>query len=910
MTEFAIENETTAWPDNLGVVRPVSARDPFVLSGPNRGWYVSCGEVHLFLHEVVDGLLQSSRIPLFSVEQGGLIVGFPPPQPTDSWVIAGTASLETSLVSFSLDTFHASLEHNQTRGEGLLRQWLQQLGQVAGEWSPTDGPEAGQDEAPLPARVEIDLANARFQRWALTLVEQTASDWQASFRRREQAKKNIMETAFATMKDTIEGTARFSFDPQADTVLNACNLVLNKLGVSGKAPLKNLPTISGLTNMERVRMIAENSGFRIRKIALDRGAWWQQNGTPMVAFKEEDDQAVALLPTDKQSYQAVEPQGRRTVRVDKSYAGTLQANALAFYRPFPAKSLGFVDLLKFSLHDGGWDIFSILAWGAVVALLAMIPPIATSQVFNAAIPHADRGLLLQMLVILVACGAASWAISVVQSLCIVRFTSRADYLTQAAVWDRLLSLPTAFFRDFSVGDLADRAMSITKIKQTISATVITGIITGIFSVTSVIMMLYYAWQLALTAVFLISCFAILSAVVAYLIFRHQVTLANKEGELSGLTLQLFSGIAKLRSTNAEKEAFLKWVTLFKQKKQAYRQSGIWQMSLQALGRNLQLFIMIALFWVYFIFLRGEVSGSKLSSGSFMAFYSAYGSFQAAVLALLQGVFITLHCVPQYRRLAPILAAEPEMAQDKPMADQIKGQIAVNNVSFRYSPEGPLIVTDVSMQVLPGQFVAIVGDSGSGKSTLLRLLLGFDFPEEGSILYDANDLTKIDLRGLRRQIGVVLQNGKILQGSIFENIVGGSALLTQEDAWEAARLAGCFDDIKAMPMGMHTVVTAGGGTLSGGQRQRIMIARAIVSRPKILFFDEATSALDNRTQKIVSDSLEQLQATRIVIAHRLSTIEHADRIYVLERGKLIEEGSYQELMDRKGSFANLAKRQLT
>lgn len=905
-----MENETTAWPGNLGVSRPVSAREPFLLSGGDRAWYVSRGEVHLFLHEVEDGLLKNSRIPLFSVEQGGLIIGFPPPLHDATWAIAGIASLETSLVSFSLDTFHATLADNPVRGEGLLRQWLQRLGQVEREKSPADASEDGQDEAPLLTRTDIDTANARFQGWALTLVEQTASDWQASFRRREQAKKNIMETAFATMKDTIEGTTRFSFDPQADTVLNACSLVLNKLGVSGKAPLKNIPAVPGLTNMERVRMIAENSGFRIRKIALDRGAWWQQNGTPMVAFKEEGDVAVALLPSDQQSYQAVEPEGRRMVTVNRSYAGTLQATALAFYRPFPLKPLGFFDLLKFSLHDSGWDIFAILAWGAVVALLAMIPPIATSQVFNAAIPHADRGLLLQMLVILIACGAASWAISVVQSICIVRFTSRADYLTQAAVWDRLLSLPTSFFRDFSVGDLADRAMSIAKIKQTISATVITGIITGIFSVTSVIMMLYYAWQLALTAVFLVSCFAILSAVVAYLIYRHQVALADKEGELSGLTLQLFSGIAKLRATNAEKEAFLKWVTLFKQKKQAYRQSGMWQMSLQALGRNLQLFIMIVLFFVYFIFLRGDLSGSKLSSGSFMAFYSAYGSFQAAVLALLQGVFITLHCVPQYRRLAPILVAEPEMSEDKPMADQMKGQIAVNNVSFRYSHDGPLILTDVSMQILPGQFVAIVGDSGSGKSTLLRLLLGFDFPEEGSILYDSNDLTKIDLRGLRRQIGVVLQNGKILQGSLFENIVGGSALLTQEDAWEAARLAGCFDDIKAMPMGMHTVVTAGGGTLSGGQRQRIMIARAIVSRPKILFFDEATSALDNRTQKIVSDSLEQLQATRVVIAHRLSTIEHADRIYVLERGQIIEEGSYQELIDHKGAFYNLAKRQLT
>lgn len=910
MTELAMENGKMNWPANLGVSRAVSAREPFALSGQDNCWYVERGEVHLFLHENKDGKLQSGGIPLFTVEQGELIPGFPAPDLENDWIIAGVASIETTLSTFSLEKFFAEFAENRIRGEKLLTQWFEHLRQLAGPETGSGEKEDAIEGTTEEIRQRLQLANADLYVWGLNLVEKTARDWADTFAKRKQVKENILAAAFATMKDTIQGKTSFSFDPQAGSVLNACSLVLKKLGVGAGIRLKDRGGESGLTNSERVRAIAENSGFRIRKIALDRGTWWRQNGTPMVAFKKEGDEPVALIPTDKQSYRAIEPESRRTVMVNGPYAATLQSEGQAFYRPFPSKSLGFFDLIKFGLHGGSWDIVYMLIWGAVVALLAMIPPIATHQVFNSAIPLADKGLLLQMLVILVACGTASWAISIVQSICIVRFTSRADYITQAAVWDRLLALPASFFRNFSAGDLADRAMSISKIKETIGATVITGIITGIFSITSVIMMLYYSWHLALTAIFLITCFALLSTVVAYLIYSHQVALADKEGELSGLSLQLFSGIAKLRGTNSEKEAFLKWVTLFKQKKEAYRKSGLWQMSLQALGKNLKLFIMIALFFVYFLFLREGGTGQNLSSGSFMAFYSAYGSFQAAVLALLQGVFTSIHCVPQYRRLSPILVAQPEVSEDKPLVDQLNGQIAVHNVSFRYSPDGPLILNDVSMQILPGQFVALVGDSGSGKSTLLRLLLGFDFPEEGSILYDSNDLTKIDLRGLRRQMGVVLQKGKILQGSIFENIVGGSALLTQDDAWEAARLAGCYDDIKAMPMGLHTVVTAGGGTLSGGQRQRIMIARAIVSRPKILFFDEATSALDNKTQKIVSDSLEQLQATRIVIAHRLSTIEHADQIYVLEKGQLVENGNYQQLIDLKGSFYNLAQRQLT
>ena len=906
-----MENGNMNWPANLGVSRTVSAREPFALSGQESAWYVETGEVHLFLQETKDGKLQSGGIPLFTVKQGGLIPGFPAPEFENDWIVAGVASIETALSTFSLEKFFIEFAENRTRGENLLGHWFGHLRQLSAPDAGIGEKEDTMEDSPECIREKLHLANTDIYHWGLKLVEKTIKDWEDTFARKKQQKKNILDTACATMKDTIQGKTSFSFDPQAGSVLNACRLVLKKMGLGAGTRLKERGGDSGLTNIERVRAIAENSGFRIRKIDLDRGTWWQQNGMPMVAFKKEGDEPVALIPTDKQSYQAVEPENRRTVLVTRAYAATLQGHAQAFYRPFPSKPLGFLDLLKFGLHGGGWDIAYMLTWGIVIALLAMIPPVATNQVFNSAIPLADKGLLLQMLVILVACGVTSWVISIVQSISIVRFTARADYITQAAVWDRLLALPTSFFRKFSAGDLADRAMSIAKIKETISATVITGIITGIFSITSVIMMLYYSWQLALTAIFLTTCFALLSCAVTYLIYHHQVALADKEGELSGLSLQLFSGISKLRGTNSEKEAFLKWVTLFKLKKEAYRRSGLWQISLQALGKNLKLFTMIALFFVYFLFLRNAGgTGQNLSSGSFMAFYSAYGSFQGAVLALLQGVFTSIHCVPQYRRLKPILVAQPEMSEDKPLIDQLNGRIAVNNVSFRYSSDGPLILNDVSLQVLPGQFVAIVGDSGSGKSTLLRLLLGFDFPEEGSILYDSNDLTKIDLRGLRRQMGVVLQKGKILQGSIFDNIAGGSALLTQDDAWEAARLAGCYDDIKAMPMGLHTIVTPGGGTLSGGQRQRIMIARAIVSRPKILFFDEATSALDNKTQKTVSDSLQQLQATRIVIAHRLSTIEHADQIYVLEKGQLIENGNYQQLIDLKGSFYNLAQRQLT
>jgi ATP-binding cassette subfamily C protein len=304
---------------------------------------------------------------------------------------------------------------------------------------------------------------------------------------------------------------------------------------------------------------------------------------------------------------------------------------------------------------------------------------------------------------------------------------------------------------------------------------------------------------------------------------------------------------------------------------------------------------------------GEVS--TLSTGDFVAFNAAYTSFQNALLQMAVALTASLNVVPLYERLEPILQEPPEVDATRTHPGELTGSIEVNHVHFRYTEGGPLVANDVSFTIRPGEFVALVGPSGSGKSTMLRLLLGFETPESGSLYYDGQDLSTLDVREVRRQIGVVLQNARVMPGDVFKNIVGASNL-TLDDAWEAARNAGLEEDIRSMPMGMNTMVSAGGETLSGGQRQRLLIARAIVKKPRLLFFDEATSALDNKTQSVVSHCLEGLKSTRVIIAHRLSTVIHADRIIVMEAGRMVESGTYAELMDKNGVFAELAKRQLS
>jgi ABC-type bacteriocin/lantibiotic exporter with double-glycine peptidase domain len=268
----------------------------------------------------------------------------------------------------------------------------------------------------------------------------------------------------------------------------------------------------------------------------------------------------------------------------------------------------------------------------------------------------------------------------------------------------------------------------------------------------------------------------------------------------------------------------------------------------------------------------------------------------------------LEVVTLWQRSQPILVAEPEVDPEKIDPGKLKGQVVVARVTFRYRADGPLTLDQVSLRADPGEFVAIVGPSGSGKSTLLRLLLGFDSPVDGTIYYDGQDLAGLEITAVRRQLGVVLQNSRMNAGTLFENI-SGNALISMTDAWTAAEMAGLADDIHALPMGMHTFISEGGTNFSGGQRQRLMIARALALKPQLLLFDEATSALDNRTQAIVTDSLDQLGVTRIVIAHRLSTIRSADRIYVIQAGRVMQEGKFEELVEQPGLFSQLAARQL-
>jgi ATP-binding cassette subfamily C protein len=537
-------------------------------------------------------------------------------------------------------------------------------------------------------------------------------------------------------------------------------------------------------------------------------------------------------------------------------------------------------------------------------MLTLATPLAIGHVFDVAIPAAEELLMIQIMMALVVAAFATASFNLTRNVALIRMQHRAGNALQAAVWERLVNLPARFFTKYSAGDLGVRAMGIDRIMATLSTSVMTGMVTSIFSVFSIGLLFYYNPAVALVAMGLVAVVVAVTMATGLVQVRYQRQIQEQYGKLASLMLQLINGVSKIRVAAAEDRAFAQWAGRFSRFRRLVLRG-------RAVRNNLEVFTssypVVAYIVIFALVVRSSEGG--ITTGVFLAFIAAFTSLLFGMMQLGSTIVSMLNVVPIYQRLQPILEEAPEVESGKVDPGPLRGRIEVTNLSFRYESDGPLILEDVSFHADPGEFIALVGPSGSGKSTLLRLLLGFERPESGTIAYDGFDLSGLDPQRLRRQLGVVLQEAALLPGDIFSNIVGSAVDLTLSDAWAAARLAGLEDDVKEMPMGMHTVIAEGASTLSGGQRQRLMIARALVTRPRAVFFDEATSALDNPTQAVVTESLDRPRATRIVIAHRLSTIQNADRIYVLEKGRVVQVGSYQELVDQPGLFYELVKRQI-
>jgi len=752
---------------------------------------------------------------------------------------------------------------------------------------------------------ELWAGLAAFHRMALDCIgmnqQRSASDERVQLEKKAENDSFLLEEAFSHLITASGARGLDVKDETGHPMFLACQIIGDYFDVTLVPPPVSTRR-TAFSAFDYLNNIARASHLQFRQVLL-KGEWWCQDNGPLLAYREEDGYPVALLPLTPSVYELHDPVKQTHVHITADCAATLKPVAHMFYRSFPDRGLSLFDIIKFSMATT-WkrDLVIICLMGITGGLLSLAIPVATGILFDNVIPSADRSQVWPVILLLLVGAGTGFIFQIVRAISMVRMENVMDVSLQAAVWDRLLNLPTAFFRDYTVGGLAVRVNGIAVIRRMISGAAAIAILSSLFSVFSLFLLFHYDVMLAFVAVKLVLFALIVAGVLGYSLLHYMRIMNKMETKISGLVVQLVGGIAKFRMAGAENRAYYLWAKEF-----SYQRTVTYKA--RTIGNYLTVFLssypMIA---TMVIFILMASSDNRLSTGNFLAFNSAFMSFLSSMLLLSSTFIVLAQVVPLYEGAKPIFDALPEVNEAKADPGELTGEIEVNHVSFRYKPDGPVILNDVSLTINPGEFIAIVGASGCGKSTLFRLLLGFDQPESGAIYYDGQDLDGIDVRYLRSQMGVVLQNGKLMAGPILNNIIGASNL-GLVDAWEAAKMAGLEDDIRQMPMGMHTVLSEGGSTLSGGQRQRLLIARAIVKRPRILYFDEATSALDNKTQTIVSESLERLKSTRVVIAHRLSTIVNADRIYVMDKGQIIESGTYDELMMRDGMFAELARRQI-
>ncbi|HEY0782316.1 MAG TPA: NHLP bacteriocin export ABC transporter permease/ATPase subunit, partial [Thermoanaerobaculia bacterium] len=696
--------------------------------------------------------------------------------------------------------------------------------------------------------------------------------------------------------------------PVPDPLALACRQVL---AFQGARIDPDLPPSDDRPPALRLRSLGERSGVRFRRVLL-RGEWWRRDCGPLVAFLGEPESPsdsgdpspglpIALLPASSSSYEAIGPDAVRHA-VDGRIAGRISTVAYMLYPPLRLDSLR--ELLGWLLRRRRSDLWGIAFTTVAGGLLSLFVPIVTEALFGRVLPQGMRSAVPPLVLALILCAVGAAGFQLVRSACVLQVTGGLDGFVQPALWNRLLRLPVSFFRRYSADGLANRSLGVDATRELLLVDVSSSILGLVISLGSLALLVFYSWRLSLVAAGLV--FLLTAASVA-LIRRglvHERRLLQLQDRISSLAFELVQGIAKLRASGGEAQAFRRWESLDRERRsEALRSSRIGQLravlsAVYGLAGQMLVFACVGL----------GLAG-PLDAGRFLAWSVAYGQLQAAALSFLAVVPQLLPAIPLYERLRAIAEADLEVEGRRGAAVlDLAGALEVRGVSFRYPGQAEAVLRDVELRIEPGEFVAIVGPSGSGKSTLLRLLLGFEEPGRGQILYDGHDLATLDVAALRRQIGVVLQNAQPIQGDIYSNIVG-STDLGMDVAWEAARLAGIDADIRAMPRGMHTMIGQGLTAFSGGQLQRVMIARALAHRPRLLLLDEATSALDNPTQEVVRRSLAAIRATRIVIAHRLSTIRGADRIHVLSGGRIVETGSYDELYSRNGPFRELAQRQL-
>ena len=643
-------------------------------------------------------------------------------------------------------------------------------------------------------------------------------------------------------------------------------------------------------SLEQIETFLEGKNIFFRDIKLT-DHWWNRCTGKIIGFLDMDHSSVpVLLVPGFTDYTFTDPTTGKTMTASKS-SGLLKPEALTLCYPLSGDKLTVKTMMHYAADRlCRYDAFySFLACVGVI-LLTMFTPYVCKLIFSEVIPSGDAAQIMPIATLLVSAGIGLTMVQAARNLVVVRIKDKVEYALQTAMMSRLLLLPASFAKQFTPGDLSNRLLSVSRVSSELTAAFLSTFLTFLFSCIMLVQFFIYGGPLLYTGLLVISLQLAFIMLVFYYTRRVQLNVNAGGSHLVGTLFALFSGIQKIKTSGAEFRAFHQWAKAYAPTEMYGSYQPLASFYVNSIAYCMKLLPMIVTMWAAWYY--------GLSLSDYIA-YCAVLTFVCQAVQQFQNIMKDVaHLLPELQLCRPIMAAKPEIKEDKNVVKRISGRVDIRGLKFRYAPDMPMLFDGLNLSINSGDYVALVGASGCGKSTLMRLMLGLEHPLAGSIFYDQYDLNDINLRSLRQScIGICMQDGRLIEGTIRDNIIFNDPLLTDDDAWEAARLAALDKDIQQMPLGMDMPISVDGKGVSGGQRQRILIARALVRKPKVIFLDEATSALDNISQHIVTESLAKLKCTRIVIAHRLSTIQQCNRIIMLRDGRVAADGTYEEIKDQ-------------
>ena len=718
-------------------------------------------------------------------------------------------------------------------------------------------------------------------------------DQQIEYRKKRE--RELLADSYDNISKSITGRKVSNAITEGADVNDAIAQLLNYFNIKTKEVPAKIRDLE-----DRLDYLLSASGIMYRQVILEDD-WHKDAMGAMITRLEEDGSVITILPGTLGGYEYTDPRTGKKVRITGKEEKKIGKEAFCFYRPLPQRQLTLKDLFRYMAGVlNGWDYVSFALAALMITLVGMLMPKLNHILMDQVVGSGSERLLAAVMSFMLFATAGSIVMSIVRQLLLSRINIKLNLNVQAAVMMRVLSLPASFFKEYSSGELNQYLNYMNSLCNQLVETIFSTGITGVFSLVYLTQIFAYARSLVVPSLLITISTVVIgmaASVMQVSINKESMRLNAKE---KGMTYALINGVEKIRLSGAENRAFVRWSNLYAQEADLIYNLPAFIKLNKGITAAISL---VGTIVMYYIAVR-----SSVTVADYYAFNAAYAYISSAFSSIASVALTAASIKPSLDSIRPLLEAEPELQEKRETVTNITGQIELSHVTFRYTEDGPAILDNLDLNIKARQYVAICGRTGCGKSTLVRLLLGFEKPQKGSIFYDRKDISRLDLHSLRKLIGTVMQDSYLFSGSIFENISISAPTMTIEEAWEVAEISGLADDIRAMPMGMHTVLQEGKGGISGGQRQRLMIARALAQKPKVLIFDEATSALDNITQKQVSDALDKMRCTRIVIAHRLSTIRHCDRILVLDKGKIVEDGTYEELIALDGYFAELVSRQ--